>query len=139
VDVNHPRVYERNQAVFEVLRQLQSDSKPMISALNKIDLLEDKAWLKQLMSDFVNPVPLSAKRLENLGELLVKIQENFSGRMVDLQFRISLQRMDLVDLLYRQGKVKTIEYLQDGIKVRALLPKILSDKLLSSKEIEEIS
>ncbi len=139
LDVNHPRVYEHNQAVFGVLKELQADKKPIITALNKIDLLEDKTWLEQLKKDFNNSIAISAKLRENLDSLLEKIQENFASRMIRLELLIPLSRMDLVDLCYREGKVEDIEYLQKGIKIRLSLPKVLSQKLLHDKEIKEIS
>ncbi|MCX5703988.1 MAG: hypothetical protein NT066_05835, partial [Candidatus Omnitrophica bacterium] len=72
-------------------------------------------------------------------ELLQKIQQHFSGWMVDFEILIKHKRMDLVDLFYREGKVKDIQYLQKGIKIRLSLPKILSQKLLHNKEIEEVN
>jgi len=136
LDVNHPRVYEHNQAVFGVLKELQADKKPIITALNKIDLLEDKTWLEQLKKDFPNSLGICAKLKENLDSLLEKIQENFASRMIRLELLIPLSRMDLVDLCYREGKVEDIKYLQKGIKIRLSLPKVLSQKLLHDKEIK---
>ncbi len=139
LDVAHRRVYEHNKAVFEVLKELEAQDKPMITALNKIDLLDDKMWLEQLKQDFVNPVPISAKLKQNLDFLLKKIQENFAARMVKLEIIIPHSRMDLVDLFYREGKVEQIKYLQKGIRIRLNLPRILSQKLLHNREIEEVN
>ncbi len=138
LDVGHPRVYEYSKAVFSVLKELQADKKPMITALNKIDLLEDKAWLEQLKKDFNNSLAISAKLKDNLDSLLEKIQENFLSRMIRLKFLIPHSRMDLVDLCYREGKVEEIKYLQKGVRIRLTLPKVLSQKMLHNKEIEKI-
>jgi len=139
LDVAHPRVYEHGKAVFEVLKELGADQKPVITALNKIDLLDDKAWLERLKEDFTNPVAISATLKENLNSLLEKIQENFVSRMDNLELIIPHSRMDLVDLFYREGKVVSIDYLQKGIKIKLFLPKVLSLKLLHNKEIEIVS
>ncbi len=139
LDVSHPRVHEHNQAVFTVLKELQSNKRPMITALNKIDLLEDKTWLEQLKKDFNNSLAISAKLRENLDSLIERIQENFASRMTYLELLVSHSRMDLVDLCYREGKVKEIEYLQKGIKIKVNLPRILCQKLLQYKGIEKIN
>ena len=139
VDVNHPRVYEHKEAVFQVLKELVSESKPLITALNKIDLLEDMTWLEQLKADFVNPVAISAKRGENLENLLKKIQESFVERMMSLEIMIPHKRMDLVDLFHREGRVKKIEYLPEGIRIMVSLPKIIGLKLLADKQIVKIN
>jgi len=136
LDVNNSLLHRHKQAVFSVLKELGVDQKPIITVLNKIDLLEDKLWLGQLKGEFVNSVALSAKLKENLDNLLEKIQDNFAERMVSLQIMVKHARMDLVDLFYRQGKVEDIRYLQKGIKLKLSLPKILSQKLLHNKEIE---
>ena len=135
LDVAHPRVYEHEKSVFEVLKKLKAEDKPMITALNKIDLLDDKMWLEKLKADFVNPVAISAKLRQNLDFLLKKIQENFAARMVNLEIIIPHSRMDLVDLFYREGKVEQIRYLQKGIEIKLNLPRVLSQKLLHDKEI----
>jgi len=129
LDVNHPKVYEHSKAVYDVLKQLGAHEKPMITALNKIDLLEDKSWLEKLKGDFPNSIPVSAKFKQNFELLFEEIEKNFTGSMVKLDIVIPHNRMDLVDLFYREGKVFNIEYLQKGISISLSLPKILAEKL----------
>lgn len=139
LDVSSGSVYEHNKAVFEVLEALQVQEKPIITALNKIDLIDDKMCLEKFEKDFVNPVAISAKLKQNIDTLLKKIQDNFTPHMVNLEIIIPHSRMDLVDLFYRKGKVEEIKYQQNGIKIKLNLPKILSYKLLHSKQIEKIN
>ncbi|MGA2775538.1 MAG: GTPase HflX [Candidatus Omnitrophota bacterium] len=135
LDVSHSRLYEHAAAVFTVLKELGAHQKPIITALNKIDLIDEPAKLERLKADFNNPVLISAKLKDNLGQLLDEIQKNFSGRMADLSVLVPHSRMDLVDLFYREGKVRDIQYAQEGIRVKLSLPKILAQKLVSSKQI----
>ena len=111
----------------------------LVIALNKIDLLEDKAWLEKLKADFHNSITISAKLRQSLDSLVEKIQENFASRMIRLELLIPHSRMDLVDLCYREGKVEEIKYLQKGIKVRLSLPRVLSQKLLHDNGIRIIN
>ncbi len=138
LDISHPCVYEHARAVSTVLKELGADSIPLITALNKIDLLSDQTWLIRIKSDFPNPVAISAKLNQNLEELQAKIQENFQSRMSCLELTIPHRRMDLVNLFYRQGSIKEIKYMQKYIKVKVNLPKILITKLLQDKEIKKI-
>ena len=139
LDASNPLVHEHNKAVFEVLKELGADRKPLITALNKIDLVDNKIGFARLMQDFINPVDISAKLRQNLDILLEKVQGNFSGRMINAEIMIAHSRMDLVDLLYREGKIKDITYLQKGVRIKLSLPKILYNKLLVKKEAEDIS
>jgi GTP-binding protein HflX len=138
LDVSHPRVYEHGQAVFDVLRQLGADNKNIITALNKIDLLDDGAWLAKLEKDFINPVPISAKSGSNLDVLLKAVEKNFVSRMARLELIVPHSRMDIMNLFYREAKVEKVEYLQDGIRVRLSLSRVLAEKVLRNKDVEVI-
>ncbi len=138
LDASNEHVYAQNKAVFAVLEELGAEAKPIITVLNKIDLISDKARLEILKKDFPGAIPICAQLKINLEGLLKKVQENFAGRMVQLKALVAHQRMDIIDLFYRQGKVGEIKYLQDGIKVKVNLPKIIAQKLLQNKEIMEI-
>jgi GTP-binding protein HflX len=139
LDVSHPRIYEQSKAVFSVLEELGAEAKPTITALNKVDLLDDKTWLERLKNDFPNSIPISAKFNQNLSALIKEAERYFADRMLRSEVIIAHSRMDLVDLFYRQGKVEEIKYQQRGIKIKLILPKILYQKLLHNKEIEVVS
>lgn len=139
LDVSDPYVNQHYEDVLGILADLQADQKPLITALNKIDLLNDSIWLNRIKESFVNPVTISAAQKSNLNLLLENIQENLSGNMVLLKAIIPYHRMDILDLIHREGKVLEIRYLQKGVKIKVNLPKILSSKLLSDKRIELVS
>lgn len=137
LDAASPKAYDRHKAVMEVLKELDADKKPIITALNKIDLLDDTIWLEAISKDFVNPVKISAKLNNNLNILLNEIQASFPDRMVDLDTLIPHKRMDLIDLFYKNGRIAKIKYLQKGIKIKASIPKILYRKLLHDNDLSE--
>jgi len=138
LDASHIRLYEHAEAVFTVLKELGAGEKPVITALNKIDLVSDPDKLEHLKIDFNNPVLISAKSRQNLGELLDKVEKSFTARMRELSILVPNSRMELMDLFYREGKVKDAQYTQEGVRVKLFLPKILAEKLLHSKEITEL-
>lgn len=136
LDITHPRLYEHKDAVYNVLKELDADSKPIITALNKIDLLADTARLKRLKSDFVNPVTISAKLKQNLEILLEKVQRYFASKMINFEITLPHSKMDLLDLFYQEGKIEKIKYFQKGIKVKVNLPKVLYQKLLYKGDVQ---
>ena len=138
LDVSHPKVYEHSKAVIDVLIQLGVDDKPVITAMNKIDQLEDMVWLTRLENNFINSVPISALTGKNIDILLSKMGEAFSSRMELLTVKIPHSRMDLVNLFYKQGKVEKIQYQQKAIKIELCLSKVLIRKLTQHKDIEII-
>jgi GTPase len=136
LDVSHPRVYEHHESVVEVLKELQADSRPLVTALNKIDLLDDKAWLEKLKADFVNTVAISATSKTNFDLLFLEIEKNFASKMVSVDLKIPNSRMDLVNLFYKEARVEKIQYLADSILVSLTLPKIFYHKLLQDKDVK---
>ncbi|MFH1198912.1 MAG: GTPase HflX [Candidatus Omnitrophota bacterium] len=135
LDAAHPRVLEHKEAVLEVLKELKAQDKPMVTALNKVDLVEDAMWLERLKEDMENPVVISAKFNKNLEALLETVQKNFVSRMISAEIMLKHSRMDLVDLFYREGKVEKIDYLQEGIKIKLYIPRLLYERLVAAKEI----
>ena len=133
LDVSSNLIHEHKQAVFQVLKELKSSEKPMITVLNKIDLLNDLSWLERLKSDFINPVAISAKCNQNINTLIKEVENKLRPKMVNFTKVLPHSRMDLIDLFYREGKVKSVEFTAEGIKVSADLPKIIVDKLLINK------
>jgi GTP-binding protein HflX len=139
LDASHSKIYEHNLAVEVVLKELGAQTKPIITALNKIDLLEDKTWLKTLETEFKETVTISAKFNKNISGLVNKVQEYFQTTMCHLKIIIPTSRMDLVDMFYKQGRVKKIEYSNKGISAEVDIPQVLANKLLKNNEITKIS
>lgn len=139
LDIAKAGVKERARAVLEVLSGLEAGDKTIITALNKIDLLEDKLLIDELKKEFPNSVPVSAKNKLNFDLLLGEIEGNFLSRMIEAKIKIPHSKLRLLDLFYKEGKVRQIIYLQDSVSISLCLPKVLLLKLLHNKEIEQIS
>jgi GTP-binding protein HflX len=74
VDASHPNVLEQITSVYDVLSELGALEKPMITVLNKADLVreEDLTWLA---GQVPNPVIVSAIARTGFGRLLSAVQE----------------------------------------------------------------
>lgn len=74
VDSSHPNVVDQIGSVYDVLSELDAVDKPIITVLNKADLVrkEDLLWL---LSQVPNPVVISATQRLGLGAMLTSIQD----------------------------------------------------------------
>jgi GTP-binding protein HflX len=74
VDASHPNVMDQMASVYDVLSELGAIDRPMITVLNKAELVrkEDLRWL---VSQVPSPVIISASKRLGLGGLLTRIQE----------------------------------------------------------------
>lgn len=129
LDVSHPNFRSLSDAVLSVLKELEVGDKPMITVFNKIDKLENKAWVKDLENGLENSVAISALTGENIDKLITKISDVLSFNFIDIDLEIPIDRMDLVNLVHQQGKVHSIQYSPSAVRVIATVPPQIANKL----------
>ncbi len=74
IDPNHPACFEHIDTVYDILTELDAYKKPIITVINKVDLLKDEKILDELLEKVPNPVKVSALKRQGFGGLLSKIQ-----------------------------------------------------------------
>jgi len=75
IDPVHPNCEEHIKTVNQILEELDAFNKPVISVINKIDLVKDEEVLYNLNCTLKNPIAISALKRYKFNELLSKIQE----------------------------------------------------------------
>ena len=114
---------------MEVLTELGAGDKPMITVLNKIDILNDPVKLAGLEVSFPNTVSVSAITGQGVDALLTKCSEMLADRVRVESYRIPQSRGDLTGLLHRDAKVLETEYDGNDMIVRAVVPASIAGKL----------
>lgn len=122
LDISHPAYRKFNDAVNAVLDELKILDKPMIMVLNKIDKLEDRHRLEELRKAMPFSVGISALKGENIQQLFLLIEDRLSQGLVEVDIVLPANRMDLVNMAHSQGQVREVEYLAEGIHLKACLP-----------------
>ncbi len=123
VDITHDNAVEQSETVSQVLRELEADDKPRVTALNKIDRLDDPAAVDLTL--FPNAVAISAMRREGFDALLDVIGRVVSATMVPVRVAIPFDRGDLVEQFHRRGRVRDEEYTSSGTVILGYLPPAL--------------
>ena len=146
VDITHPNVREQSRTVETVLRELGAEDKPMVTALNKIDLLvkrqtEEAAaaglesgprevdlqdWVTEIMEGYPNCVAISAAQGSGLDLLLNRIQELLREDLVYMQVLLPYSSDGLIGLLHRRGVVESEDYGREGVTIEAKVPQMLA-------------
>ncbi len=129
LDISHPCVYEHNEAVYELLRELNAQDKPMLVALNKSDLVTNKFNLKRYLKDFKNSVAISALKGIDIEELLERLSLQLDSLMSDFEVFIPQEKMYLLNLIYSEGQVFKKEYRKDKIYLQGRIPRKIKAKL----------
>lgn len=120
-DISHPQYKEQGQAVFQVLRELNVDTKDLITVFNKADKIENQETITQLLR-LDNSIAISALSGTGTEDLLALIQNLLKKQTVEIQLLIPYNDNHMIAKLYDAATVLSTEYREDGIYVLISLP-----------------
>ncbi len=123
VDVSHENAIEQSETVNEVLHGLEADDKPRVTALNKIDLLDDPSEVDTSL--YPNAVAVSALQKIGLDALGEKIARVLAASMEAVQVTIPYDKSELVELFHRRGHVELEEHHPEGTFLAGRIPRSL--------------
>ncbi len=126
VDASNPNYERQMDVVYETLKELEVRDKPVITAFNKIDRLEDgqRAGLKDPNSS--RAVKISAKKSAGLDILLREVETILNAGMVLMEKVISYDEAGIIQKIRQYGKLMEEDYRENGIFVKAYVPPFLS-------------
>lgn len=127
VDAANGEAEAQMYVVYETLRQLGIKEKTVITILNKQDLLTEEKTIKDLKADRI--VKISAKTGEGVKELLSVVAEVLRESKVLVERLFSYGEAGKLALVRKYGQLLGEEYREDGIFVRAYVPKEISGAL----------
>lgn len=120
VDVSHENAIEQSETVNDVLHGLEAADKPRVTALNKIDLLDDPSEVDTSL--YPNAVAVSALHKAGLDALREKIAQVLAASMEAIEVTIPYDKSELVELFHRRGHVEREEHLPEGTLLAGRLP-----------------
>jgi GTP-binding protein HflX len=130
VDITHNNVMEQADAVGSVLRELGVVDKPMITALNKVDLLPDPDEVIDLLGrEFDDAVPTSAETGWGVPGLLQRIETILNRSMTPAEALIPYSAGELVNQWHVHGLIEEEEHLENGVRIKGLLPAELAGRM----------
>lgn len=121
VDGSSPSSYIHMHTVYETLDMLGAGDKPVITAFNKVDKMPDDESIKDCKADVT--LKISAKHQIGLGELVNQIEEMLKEQKVYLERIFPYQAAGKIQPIRKYGQLLEETYREDGIFVRAYLPK----------------
>jgi len=121
-DITHPNVFAQVEAVHQTLEEIEADHIPMLTALNKIDNLQDPGAARHAMQEFPNAVAISALHKEGISDLLRTVQEQLYEMYTPLEVLLPYQEGKLISLFHTQGEVEVIEHGSTGVMIQGRIP-----------------
>ena len=127
VDASNPQMEEQMHVVYETLRELGVEDRPVVTLFNKQDLLTGDSRQKDFRADY--SIPVSAKTGQGLEELkkallgIVRKDQIYVERLYDFSEAGKIQ------LIRSRGQLLEESYVPEGIEVRAYVPQDIYSKI----------
>ncbi len=132
VDASYPAVQRQVEAVEQVLEEIGAGGRPMVVALNKVDLLPAGTTLQLngVASTFPS-VQLSALTGAGIDDLLRCISQTLLSQFVALDVLIPYNRGELVAQFHQFGTIKHESYEEEGTHLVGHMPSNHSGQFLA--------
>lgn len=122
IDITHPNAQAQAEAVYQTLVEINANHIPILTVLNKIDLLPDKDAARQVISLFPNSVAISAVTGEGIEDLLTLINRNLFETYTPVIVRLPYREGGLIATFHDQGQVERVEQTHQGVLIQGRLP-----------------
>ena len=130
LDASQPGVVEFFNTTMKVLAEIGGDARPMIVAFNKIDKVEDPAVLAGLRRHFPEAHFLSVHTGEGVDTLVERLADLVASGASVRTLLLPQSASDAIARLHRQAKVLETTYLEEEVRIVALLPKRLAEEFV---------
>ena len=121
VDASNSNMDQQMYAVYETLRQLKVEDKPVITVFNKVDKLEIIPVLKDLRADAT--VLVSAVQEKGFDDLFDVIENKLREGQIYMESVIPYKDTGLLADVRAYGHLLEEEYREDGIWIKAYVRK----------------
>ncbi len=126
-DVSNPQVELQMHVVYDTLRELGADGKKTITVFNKQDVAGD-VMVRDLRADYT--VKTSAKTGEGLQELQELLGKLISEELLFVERVFPYPEAGKIQLIRENGQLLSEEYTENGIHVKARVPKEIYHKVI---------
>ncbi|MEP6937803.1 MAG: GTPase HflX, partial [Chthoniobacterales bacterium] len=129
VDLSHPRVDERIEAVDAVVKELGAFCKQTLMVFNKVDAVVNREAVDVYRSRFLGSVTISARTGEGVSSLVQALQDSLASWRLRSRYRVPLTESGLIAEVHRIGHVLELRYEGEAAIILAHVPAQLEQKL----------
>lgn len=126
IDASDAQAELHRKVVYDTLTDLGISDKPVITVWNKADLTDEGAIFRDFQADA--SVKLSAKTGEGLGDFYEELARMLRETRVSIDTVIPYKDTAIAAEIRKAGQLISEEYEEDGIHLKAYVPRALADK-----------
>lgn len=129
VDASNEEASSQMLVVYDTLRSLDVVDKDIITVFNKTDLIKEGEELpRDFHADKI--IKMSAKTGEGIEDLKKTIENILQNQRVYLEHIFSYKDAGKIVLIRKSGEIKSEEYTDDGILIKAYIPAEIFGKVM---------
>ena len=122
VDISHPNALNQFEAVQQTLEDIDAGHIPTITALNKIDLLNQPEQAQETLQYYPKAVAISGLDGSGLPGLLRLIQQELYETYAPIDIHLPYQQGALISMFHEMGQVEFIEHERGGVHMQGRIP-----------------
>ena len=126
IDASDPQAEMHRRVVYDTLIDLGISDKPVITVWNKADLVDEDALFRDFGADA--SVKISAKTGAGLNEFYNELARILRESRVYVDTTVPYRNTAVVAEIRKAGQLLSEEYEEDGIHVKAYVPRALAAK-----------
>ena len=145
VDISHPNALNHFEVVEETLEDIDAAHIPVITALNKIDLLNNQEDARETLENYPRAIAVSAQEKIGIPALKKLLQKSLYETYTPILVRLPYQQGNLISIFHESGQIERIEHERGGVLIQGRLPgrlvaqfdgwEILPEDQISEEEI----
>ncbi|MEG2000095.1 MAG: GTPase HflX [Evtepia sp.] len=105
IDASNPEWHDQSEVVEQLIRELSAETTPRIDVFNKCDL-----FVGDIFPHGQDIVSISAKTGEGIPELIQMIAARLDSGRHKVTIALPYANASILDILYREAKVESVEY-----------------------------
>ena len=121
VDASNEQMEQQMYVVYETLRELGAEGKPVVTLFNKQDKLQEERTQRSTVADY--SLRISAKTGQGLEKFRETLEEILLAAQIYIERVYSYTEAGKIALIRQKGQLISEEYLPEGIQVKAYVPR----------------
>lgn len=122
VDISHPNALNQYESVQQTLDEIGAGHIPTITALNKIDRLNQPQQAQETLQSFPKAVAISGLEGSGLPDLLRLTQQELYETYTPIDIHLPYQEGGIISLFHEMGQVEFIEHERGGVHMQGRIP-----------------
>jgi len=122
VDISHPNALAQYTSVQETLKKIGAEHIPVITALNKIDRLNDPSAARAILELYPQAVAISATQGDGIPELIQLVKEQLYETFTTIKVFLPYQQGQLISMFHEAGQIDRIEHTRGGVMIHGRIP-----------------